>query len=84
MVRFLRRRICGHGRALTFVGVAETFVAEWVEGRREQVRVAVCNLRGWLCGDFVGSRERGSCSGGRLGQNMVVAIGAAAWLVFAG
>jgi UDP-arabinose 4-epimerase len=27
MVRFLRRRICGQGRALTFVGVAETFVA---------------------------------------------------------
>jgi hypothetical protein len=29
-------------------------------------------------------RESESCSGGRLGQNMVVAIGAAAWLVFAG
>src|SRR5262245_55857947 len=27
MVRFLRRRICGQGRALTFMGVAETFVA---------------------------------------------------------
>jgi hypothetical protein len=27
MVRFLRRRICSQGRALTFVGVAETFVA---------------------------------------------------------
>ena len=27
MVRFLRRRIYSQGRALTFVGVGETFVA---------------------------------------------------------
>ncbi len=38
----------------------------------------------FLCGDFVGSGERGSCSEGRLGQSIVVAIGAALWLVFAG
>ena len=51
---------------------------------RPSAGVAVCKLRGRLCGDFVGSGERGSCSEGRLGQSIVVAIGAALWLVFAG
>ena len=44
----------------------------------------VCVPHGLLFVDSVGSRERGDRSGGPLGQSVVVAIGAAVWLVLVG
>jgi tripartite-type tricarboxylate transporter receptor subunit TctC len=61
------------------IDLTARLIGQWLTERLGQQFVIEnrSGAAGWI-------ERAGSCSGGRLGRNMVVAIGAAGWLVFAG